>query len=103
MKYGKIRGIDKKVCTAEQMVAYNLAFRYRDIIKKAYDKMPMEFQKSEVIMQATRKLSNQVKKYNKDAVFCALNVGLKNYINSEYAILSSYSEIGEMFPAYYLE
>lgn len=103
MTYGKIRGINKEVCTAEQVIAYKLSLRYRNIIKDAYDKMPMGFQKSEILMQATRKLSSKVEKYNKDAVFCALNAGLENYINSERAILSSYSEVSKMFPAYYLE
>ena len=27
MKYHKIRGVDKAICTAEQMIAYNMAFR----------------------------------------------------------------------------
>lgn len=102
MKYGKIKGIEKNICTAEQVVAYNLAFKYRDMIKPVYDKMPMGFQKNEVIMQAARRLSNEVEKYDADAVFCALTAGLEKYMNSKYAILTTYSEISEMFPALYL-
>ena len=103
MKYGKIRGIEKNICTQEQVAAYNLAFKFRDIIKKAYDRLPMGFQKNEVIMQAARKLSENVTKCDKDAVFCALVAGLENYINSDYAIIANYSEVGKMFPARYLD
>ena len=28
MKMHKIRGVDKKICTAEQKIAYNYAFMY---------------------------------------------------------------------------
>ena len=41
-------------------------------------------------------------KYNEDAIFCALNAGFENYLKAKYHILSSYKEIGEMFPANYL-
>ena len=34
MKMHKIRGVDKKICTAEQKIAYNYAFMYRDVMER---------------------------------------------------------------------
>lgn len=42
-------------------------------------------------------------KYNIDAIASCLRAGFENYINSKYHILSSYKDIGRMFPAYYLQ
>lgn len=34
MKMHKIRNVDKSVCTAEQKIAYNYAFVWRETLKK---------------------------------------------------------------------
>lgn len=41
-------------------------------------------------------------KYDIDAIFCCLNAGMENYFKGDYAILSSYEEIGKTFPSLYL-
>lgn len=110
MKYHKIKNVPLSVCTAEQKIAYNLAFSWHEITKKNYNKMPCAFQKNEVIYHFIRTMIECYKsaydykpgKYDIDAIFCALNAGFEKYINSDYSILNSYEEIGKMFPAYYL-
>lgn len=112
MKYRKIRNIEKSVCTCEQKIAYNYATtyadRYRDTWRKTASKY-CEFQKSEFIHDAVQwcmKLlmnnSEFLKKYDVDAIQSALNAGMRNYFDAEHTILTSYEDIGKMFPAYYL-
>lgn len=108
MCYHNIGGVKKEVCTAEQKIAYNLAWRYKDYILSAYNKYVFQFEKSQVIRKSCYDLVGVFKenypntKYNIDAIFCCLGAGLENYINRKYSILSSYEEIGEAFPANYL-
>ena len=96
------------VCTCEQKIAYNLAFSNAHIFKKAYNAMPMQFQKSDVIHEAVQfcmKMwghNEKADKYNADAIFCALNAGLENYIKNNCPILATYEDIGKMFLARYL-
>lgn len=112
LKYHKIKNIPLEVCTAEQKIAYNLAFSVSDITKKAYEKCNTGLQKSEVIAEAVNLCMKQwinsydyesrQKKYNIDAIFSALMAGMEIYVNEKYHILNSYEEIGKMFPANYL-
>lgn len=108
MKYHKIKGIEKNVCTCEQKIAYNLAFSWRDIMKKDYENAPCGIQKAETVRAYVRKLTALFSeqygtKYDIDAIFCALGAGLENYLILPGAgILTSYEVIGEAFPAYYL-
>ena len=108
MTYHKIRGVEKTVCTAEQKIAYNLASAYSDLFQADYNAMPMQFQKHEVIHKTVNfcidmwKGNKSAKKYDIDAIFCALNAGLENYIKSGHPIIADYAEIGKMFPADYL-
>ena len=105
MKYHKIKNIPLTICTAEQKIAYNLACsNYRNYID-TYNKMPMQFQKDAIIHRAINdmiKLYGNNNKYNIDAIASCLRAGFENYINGKYHILSSYEDIGRMFPAYYL-
>ena len=110
MKYHKIRGVPLDECTAEQKIAYNLAFAYYYNVIQEYNRLTMQFQKSELVSVSVRKMLDLYRmgrdykpgKYNEDAIFCALNAGFENYLKAKYHILSSYKEIGEMFPANYL-
>lgn len=110
MKYHKIRGVPLDECTAEQKIAYNLSFMYYYNVLKEYNRLPMQFQKSELVSASVRKMLDLYRmgrdykpgKYNEDAIFCALNAGFENYLKAKYHILSSYKEIGAMFPANYL-
>ena len=109
MKYHKICNIPMNICTCEQKIAYNLAFAHAHIFRKAYNLSPMQFQKCEVIHEAVEfcmkmwGYNDKAYKYDTDAIFCALNAGIENYIANNCPILASYENIGEMFPAYYLK
>ena len=110
MTYHKIKNIPLTECTAEQKIAYNLSFAYYYNVLKEYNRLPMQFQKSELVYTSIRKMLDLYRmgrdykpgKYNEDAIFCALNAGFENYLKAKYHILSSYKEIGAMFPAIYL-
>ena len=110
MKYHKIHGVELSTCTAEQKIAYNLAWAEYDKFLEEYKRMPMQSQKDEVVHACVRwciKMwnctpRNRNSKYDIDAIFCALNAGMENYFNAKYHILTSYDAIGEMFPANYL-
>lgn len=108
MKYHKIRNISMNICTCEQKIAYNLAFSHAHIFKNEYNRMPMQFQKSNVIHEAVKfcmkqwSYNEKTSKYNIDAIFCALNAGLENYFKNNCPILASYEDIGNAFPARYL-
>ena len=110
MTYHKIKNIPLTECTAEQKIAYNLSFAYYYNVLKEYNRLPMQFQKSELVYTSIRKMLDLYRmgrdykpgKYNEDAIFCALNAGFENYLKAKYHILSSYKEIGEMFPANFL-
>ena len=110
MTYHKIKNIPLTECTAEQKIAYNLSFAYYYNVLEEYNRLPMQFQKSELVYASVRKMLDLYRmgrdykagKYNEDAIFCALNAGFENYLKAKYHILSSYKEIGAMFPANYL-
>lgn len=99
------------VCTAEQKIAYNLAFATYDCIKKQYDKAPTEIYKSEIVSYGISKMLENYRlswgykegRYNEDAIFCCLNAGFRDYMNGDAHIASSYKQIGEWFPAHYLK
>ena len=96
-----------EVCTAEQKIAYNLAFRWADLYQKSYDEATTEILKSEIIFKTIRFCIDDYRakndsKYNLDAIQCALNAGMKNFFDTKYKILTSYEDIGKTFPAYYL-
>ena len=112
MKYHKIPRVDKSVCTAEQKIAYNYAetycYEYRKTWKESAHKY-FGFQRKEFIAEAVawcmKLMKNNkkiVEKYDLDAIQSALNAGMENYFNGAYGILGSYEEIGETFPALYL-
>ena len=109
MKYHKIRNVEMNVCTAEQKIAYNLAFSWRDLVKNVYNANDTAMNKNACITDAVHKMIEcyqrgydyKPNKYDIDAIFCALIYGLEDYINSDFGILSSYEEIGKAFPANY--
>ena len=63
-----------------------------DIIRWAVNRCIEKCQEDKTIMN----------KYNIDAIISALRAGLESYISGTHYILTTYEEIGEMFPAYYL-
>lgn len=111
MKYKKIRGIDKSVCTAEQKIAYNLAsyhaYDYRKAWKKSAEKYSRIAQTEfihEAVQWCMKFIDDEITAHHDvDAIQSCLNAGMENYFNGKYRILSSYEEIGKTFPAYYLD
>lgn len=115
MKYHKIRNVPLKVCTAEAKIAYNLASTYATDYRNTYKKNAShvsEIAISDFIYEAVKwcmkmwKSGNTYQtssnKYDIDVIFCCLNAGIENYFKGDYAILSSYEEIGRIFPSRYL-
>lgn len=99
MKYHKIRNVDLTVCTAEQKIAYNLAWQYRDyVLSGKFSSYAEAAQELSNIYKRTEKKPGQ---YDIDSIFCALNAGLEEYCKRPF-IACSYSEVGKAFPAHYL-
>lgn len=110
MKYHNIPGIKKTVCTAEQKIAYNLAFRAYIRYGDAWKAQGENITAAEKSRAAHEIIKNEMReygytdtgKYNVDAIFAALNAGLEKYLDNPF-IASSYEKIGAAFPAFYLE
>ena len=106
VKTNKIYGIDKSICCAEQKIAYNIAHSWSDIVKAALEKCYTEVQKHEIVFEAIQKsLKNfeetyGAEKYNIDAIFIALNQGMRKYCEKPF-IAFSYESIGKAFPIPY--
>lgn len=111
MKYHKIRNVEKSVCTAEQKIAYNIAWRI-DLSYGSQFRADLENVGNLAIDEAVTKLRDiglknyklsytYTDKYDIDAIFAALNAGLKKYLLKPF-IATRYDEIGEAFPANYL-
>lgn len=110
MKYHKIRGVDKSICTAEQMVAYNIAFRLHITYQDDFDRVnacnPGGARSDCVklthdgLKQFQMAYDYKPGKFDEDAIFCALNAGLYNYLCKPF-IASDYAKVGEAFPALY--
>lgn len=114
MKYHKIRNIPLDVCTCEAKIAYNLAFLYATDYRDAYKKNASnvsEIAVSELVSEAIYWCMKMWKtgepyqttpdKYSIDLIFGCLNAGMENYFKGDYAILSSYEEVGKIFPSLY--
>ena len=98
MKFHKIRGIEKSVCTAEQKIAYNYASADRDWILRSNMEL---WQYLDDVAARAQKNAAISKKYDIDAIIHCLRQGLVNYLGAKYHILTSYKEIGDMFPSLY--
>lgn len=98
MKFHKIRGVEKSVCTAEQKIAYNFAFADREWILRSGTTLD-EY----MIYTAHRLLHNEKisKRYDIDAIQHCLRQGIVEYCKSKEIILTSYEQIGKVFPSLY--
>ena len=107
MQYHKIRNVPLDVCTAEQKIAYNLAFSHGNAFMNAYHNAPDGVTRGNVWIECRdfcMKLYSYTDsgKYDIDAIFSALNAGLPEYLDRKMPILASYEEIGRIFKANYL-
>lgn len=99
MKYHKIRNIPLDVCTAEQMIAYNIAFANYDWIRtRCFDNWRDEIR----TIIRRYKTDPKFKRYDMDLVQSALLAGFEQYARYPF-IASDYERIGKAFPALYLD
>lgn len=111
MKYHKIRNVSKEVCTAEQKIAYNLAFRAHINFQEEFDRVNAVHPggaRSDCTRLAHREVESfrrahdyKPGQYDDDAIFSALLAGLYDYMCRPF-IATSYEQIGKAFPAQYL-
>lgn len=83
----KIPGVDKSVCSCEQKLAYDYAldFKRLSVSGAAAGKMLLEWKKGDT-------------RYNWAAVAHLLSLYLDKFRAAKYHILSSYEDVGKMFP-----
>ena len=109
MKYHKIRNIDINTCTAEQKIAYNMAFSAHISFGDRFRKLDTAMAKDDAVHDIIRNLFKQYHagynykagKYNEDAIQAALNAGLRSYLEKPF-IACDYESVGKAFPANYL-
>jgi len=111
MTYHKIRGVDKSVCTTEQKIAYNLAFRAHISFQDEYNNARSVSAAcasalvGEIVALSLKHFrcayDYKPGKFDEDAIFSALNAGLSAYLDQPF-IASDYATIGKAFPANYL-
>ena len=102
MKLKKIYGVPLSVCSGEQKVASNYAFRYRDILRRNYETAKS---KSDFINKAASAIVDEFirvypeSKINSDGVRLALIGGLEQFITGGGSgIFTDYAEVGRAFP-----
>jgi len=103
MKYHKIKSVPLDVCTAEQKIAYNIAFSWRDCwIHACGCKDAAKYNAARLAQEAiaSYKRNYPESKYDIDAIFSALLNGIPAYIEQPF-IATSYEQIGRVFPALY--
>lgn len=86
----KIAGVDKSICTCEQMQAYNYAGMFKDL--------NLSGAAAGVQLLTWKK---EDRRYNWGAVAHLLAMNLDRYRAAKYHILTSYEAIGKMFPVHF--
>lgn len=115
MKYHKIRGVKMSVCTVEQKIAYNLAWRADLRCGERFRAcLPLvTFSEAKACaLKLAREMFDEYRasydyqrnpgKYTDAAIFGALLAGLYDYLCKPF-IATDYTTIGKTFPAHYLE
>lgn len=100
-KYHKIPKVEKSVCTAEQMIAYNLAFYNHYLFSdygKAENKKQWTVDTTKQMMSNYRNAYDYTGKYNEEAIEYALLHGIETYAGTKCRVLFHYSEVSEIFP-----
>lgn len=96
MTFRKIPNVEKAVCTAEQMIAYNFAFRYRD-----FDGNAELFDLLRVVINDIKENPKMMKRYDIDSIIHCLRNGYIEYRKNYPAILSDHKTIGKVFYSLY--
>ena len=103
-KLHKIPRVDLAVCSAEQKVAYNLAFAYSDTFRAEFSKV--DTTDPEAATQACVEIAErwyrqgydyEPDRYNEEQIFNALRAGLPKYLEKPF-IATDYKAIGAAFP-----
>ena len=102
MKLKKIYGVPLDVCSGEQKIAYNYAWRYRDILRRNYETAKS---KNDFINKAALAIVDEFievypqSKINSEGIRLALIGGLEQFITGGGSgIFTSYEEVGRAFP-----
>lgn len=101
MSLHKIRGVDKAVCSAEQKIAYNIAWRIAEELHYNGASFSVEDERGAVEDYRRawlRDYPSAARKYDTGAIFAALASGLHDYLTAGGRIMTSYAEIGRAFP-----
>lgn len=110
IKYHKICGVPLEVCTAEQKIAYNLAFRAHITFQDDYNWNKTHVCKGELLAFISYVVDFEIRQYKRECANCnydidgiqsALRAGLENYLE-KFTIAHDYKTIGRLFPARYL-
>ena len=105
-KYHKIRGVPLDVCSAEQKIAYNIAFYghvnlgdvYNDALKVSKEKADKILNDIvEIEFGAWMRTYSARNNYNDDAIKDCLIFGLADYLVKPF-IASDYETVGRAFP-----
>ena len=112
LAYHKIPRVEKSVCTAEQMAAYNIAWRLQLTYLPGWRKISstgIELHRCDAIQELIEIGMNlyreaydyQPGKFDEDAIVCCLRAWLKKYMDRPF-IATDYATVGRAFPALYL-
>ena len=96
MTFRKIPNVEKDICTAEQMIAYNFAFRYRD-----FDGNAELIDLIQVVVNDIKSNTKMMKRYDIDSIIHCFRNGYIEYRKNYPAILSDYKTIGKVFYSLY--
>ena len=110
--YHKIPRVEKSTCTAEQMIAYNIAWRLQLTYLAGWRKISatgVAFHRAEAARDLVKTgmkwyleaYDYQPGKFNEDAIQSCLNAGLEKYMDRPF-IATDYATVGRAFPALYL-
>lgn len=101
MSLHKIRGIDKAVCSAEQKIAYNIAWRIGEDCRynlSAFSAADERGAVEDYRRAWERDYPREAQKYDTNAIFAVLASGLHDYLTAGGRIMASYTEVGQAFP-----
>ena len=117
MKTAKIKGVPRHVCTVEQKIAYNIAFRVRlscvdtfKALKWRADRIQLLHKEIRLLLRTWERdyckkggarYSANNARYNLDAIYHALLQGIEKYMQSDHFLLTDYTDIGNAFPIRY--
>ena len=96
MTFRKIPNVEKDICTAEQKIAYNFAFRYRD-----FDGQKELFDLLQVVIAEIKSNEKMMQRYDIDSIIHCLRNGYIDYRRNYPAIITDYKTIGMIFYSLY--